>query len=214
MRRGPSFSRSRRRTRQERLRRTLLIGAAGILLLGVGFRACGGDDPEARVETVAFSGSTSSEGVPSAPDETRAEAEGLEIRELLDDWYQRAFADPTLYGDGTFPLVAELFVAEAGVGFVEDRNSLTIGELASQVRQVTLGEQTANLTVFFQDSSPLYATADVRFVATVETTEGSFLELAQKVRLVFEKREGQWKVTNYYGAERSVDSIPEPTPTS
>jgi hypothetical protein len=192
------------------------MGAAGLLLIGVGFRACGGDERTARVEQVAFTGSTSSEGIPSAPDETRAEAEGLEIRELLDDWYQRAFADPSLYCDGSFPLVAELFVAEAGVGFVEDRDPLTIGGFASQVWQVDPEEQTANVAVFFQDEAPIYATADVRFVATIETTEGGFVNLSQKVRLVLEKREGEWKIVNYYGAEKTLDSIPEPTssPTS
>lgn len=216
MARGPSFRRSRRRSRQERLRRTL-FGIAGLVALAVGYRTFGGGDPPLPVEQVAFAGLSQTEGSPRAGDADQVAAEAAEIRAFLDGWYQQAFVDPDRYGDLSFLSVTARFDAEAGAGFVEDRNALTIGTLAERVRSVSIREQVANVVVYFEDDEPVYATAAVLFRARVRLNDHSFLRLKQAVTLVLERRtDAGWVVTNYYDAELRADSMPAtyvpPTP--
>lgn len=183
-------------------------------MFGVFARSCGADSRPGKVDTVAFAGATRSEGAPKPGSASDADSTGAEIRRVLDDWYQRAFADPSQYGDGSFPEVAKHFGAEAGIGFVEDRSALTIGALADDVRQVSVKTQVANIVVYFDEGKPSYATVSVRFGADIQRKDRSRVDLFQRASLVMERRDGEWKIVNYYDARQTVDSVPsEATPS-
>lgn len=216
MRRAPSFSSSLRRSRKQRLRRTILGVGVGVVVLSITIRACGGDEKVIIVPTVTFTGATQTDGAPKPGRAADGAAEGIQIRAAIDSWFQNAFADPGAYGDGSFESVGELFVGEAGIGFVADRGILTIGDLAPAVRGVEIETQTANIVVYFDGKVPTYATAAIRFGAVLTLRDdASPVRLVERVTAVFERRDGRWVITNYYDSEQRRDAIaPEPNETS
>ena len=192
----------------------------GFLVLGVASRFFGDDGPRIRpgqADHVAFEGITRARGLPTRPDDAIRDATGDDIRDVLDAWYQEAFADPAAFGDGSFAAVAERFVSEAAVGFVEDRDALTIGSLAPQVASVRVNRANADVTLYFEDGVAAWATAAVGFDARAHLTDGGTdVLIEQRVSLVLEQRpEVGWVITNYYDAsqrhrsrERRVDPSP------
>lgn len=188
-----------------------MLGA--LLALGIASRFLGDDrlptDP-GDVTRVRFTGAARAEGIPQRADEATRDAVAADIRRVLDGWYQRAFADPSSYGDGTFPAVAERFVGEAAIGFVEDRSALTIGELAPQVFKVRVDGAVANLTIYFEDGIASWATAAVEFDAIAELTDRTTeVLISQRVTLVLEHTaDAGWVVANYYDAFQRQRSRP------
>lgn len=193
----------------------LVLGAASLFL---------GDRPArgpGRVDHVAFGGAARAEGIPERIDDSTRDAAAQDIRDVLDAWYQQAFADPAGYGDGSFPSIASRFVGDAAIGFVEDKDALTIGALASQVASVRVDSALANITIYAEDDVISWATAAVEFDALAHledrTTE---VLISQRVTLVLEQRlDVGWVITNYYDAfqrqrSRPRGAQPRPTETS
>jgi len=203
MRRGPTFLRSRRRERVRRLALRAGLVAAGITAVAGAVSLLGGDDgPTGQADRVAFTGRERGEGVPEPPPSATVARAAREIRSLLDGWYQQAFADPSQYGDGSFDDVARMFTGDAALGFVEDRDVLTIGSDARRVREIRVTRSQANVTVYAEDGTVTHATAAVRFDGDLRLRNDPTPHvLVQRVSLVLEHRgEGGWTITNYYGA--------------
>lgn len=214
MRRAPTFLRARRRAKQRLILRRIGLGALGLVALVVVARLVPGEDstPTGNADQVAFTGEHHAEGFPGAPGSSAANSAAKSIRALLDQWYQRAFADPELYGDGSFPELAPLFVGEAALGFIEDRESLTIGDLRDRISRIRISEDDADITVFAESGEIRYATAAVRFVGLAELVDAEDpVEITQTVNLVLEFRsEAGWVVTNYYDVVQNRESKPRP----
>lgn len=214
--------RSQRRNRQQRLLRN---GIAVVAVVGVaaaiGNLMGGDEEPEPQpsqlpVPQVSFAGATSAEGE-VAPRRANAEREAEHIRALLDTWYQQAFVDPALFGDGTFPEVAALFREDARDRFLTDLDVLTIGPALGEVSRVEPRKATADVTVYFQDGRrPRYAVAEVRFVArALPVAAAAFpLRIVQTGTYHLERVSRGWKVT-FYDADQTQRSIePKPSPTA
>lgn len=219
--REPTLRRSGRRSRQQRLLRTgigVVVVVAVIAIVGqfLGDGEPGDREPPTpQVDFVAEVVSRSDAGKPPA-DAASAEAE--EIRLLLNDWYQRAFVDPKLYGDGTFPEVAARFARDARASFARDIASLTIGDARTEVLRVEpeKDQAQARITIFFEKArTPRFAVAAVVFRARASLREpGSFpLRIAQTATLHLQNTAKGWVVV-YYSAKQSQESVvPSPTPT-
>lgn len=224
--RQPTFARSKRRTRQQRLLRT---GIGVVVLIGIAALIGNliGDDGtpkpgEPATPQVRFAGTVKGEtdaGSSLKPKQAKTAAtnkEGAAIHAMLDDWYRQAFVDPERFGDGTFPTVRKLFTAEAATKFPTDVNTLTIGEARIEVSRVEPETSTADVTVYFDGSKPTFATADIRFVAkgTLKKGDAFPIRIVQSAVLHLRKLSEGWRVT-WYDAKQTQDSIvPSPTATA
>lgn len=219
MRRPPTFLRSRHRARGRRLVR---IGAGvlgGLVVLGVAARFFDSDERPGvgAAGLVAFTGSARAIGLPTKPDDAVRDMVAGDIRAALNQWYLDGFADPARFGDASFDAVGERFVGDASVGFVEDKEALTIGAIAPRVTTVRVDEALANLTIYFENELATWSTAAVEFDAVAELDDrATEVVIAQRVTLVLEQRpDSGWVVTNYYDAFQRQRSRPlgaEPQP--
>lgn len=193
------------------LRRIALAGFGVAALFAIG-QLIGGDDTGSfgKIDRVSFTGNDRGEGVPTKPSEETVQDAARRVRALLNSWYQEAFADPRRYGDGSFDDLARRFTGEAALGFVEDRETLTIGSFGPRIARIRVDEQIADVVVFTEDSEILYATAQVTFAATARLKDAEHpVLISQSVDLVLENREGTWLITNYYDARVERESKPE-----
>lgn len=175
----------------------------------------GGDEKaEEKTPQVAFTGRVRAESEAKRPGQAEADAEAKPIFTMLNDWYQTAFIDPKLFGDGTFPDVAKLFAKEAQASFTKDISSLTIGEAREQVRRVVPEQSIANITLFYDDGgNAVFATAAVRFMARATLTQdGAFPLRITQTGTYHLKREGSSWLVTFYDASANQDSI-QPTPS-
>lgn len=205
------FTRSRRRPSGARLLRGVAFTFGGLLLLGLVSRLLGGDeDRSASGTNVAFRGTVRAVGAPEKPDAASAEAPGREIHDALEALYEEGFTDPAAFVDATFPLAGQRFVGDAALGFVEDRDVLTIGPLAPRVRQVRVERAAADVTVYLEEERPVLATADVRFAAIAALEDGrTEVVVEQEATFVLEDQgDLGWVVTNYYDVAQTQRSRP------
>lgn len=215
--RQPTLARSRRRTRQQRLARTLFgLLLIVVVLVIVGKLAGGGGKKEEPTQKVSFVSTTTAETDSGLPDATQVKTESAHIVSMLNDWYDRAFVDPKLFGDGSFAEVRAHFGTEARVHFAKDLDSLTIGEAREQVSRVSIDNARVDVTVFFQNGkTPRFAVAAVTFAATAKLKEKKALPLRiqQKATYHLERRpNGDWLVS-YYKVHESQDSV-RPSPSA
>ncbi|MFA5891440.1 MAG: hypothetical protein WDA27_10925 [Actinomycetota bacterium] len=216
--RQPTFSRGRRHRRQQRLLRT---GIAIVLLIAVASlvgNLLGGDEPPPEpTPNVAFTGSARGQSDGTAPATAATRAEATEINAVLNDWYQRAFVDPSLYGDGTFPEVRARFAEASQASFTKEIDSLTIGDAREEVEFVRPEKSTANLTIFFaKGKEARFAVATVTFQARARMKDDDALPLriVQRATYHLEKVSGSWVVT-WFDARETQDSIqPPPSPSA
>lgn len=196
-----------------------LIAVVGNLLGGDGAKP--GQEPD---EPVAVSFETDVAGYTNAgtalkPQRARAgkiKPEGTEIKQMLDDWYQRGWVDVANFGDGTFPEVAGYFAGDARTTFTRDINSLTIGQGRADVTRVEPAEATADISIYLEDGDkPTFATADVRFVAvaTPKRKGARPIDIEQTAVLHLEKTDDGWRVS-YYEAKQTQEEREPPTPTA
>lgn len=215
--RQPTFSRSsRRRVRQQRLLRTGIGFVALVAIIALVGKCAGGDKPPEEIARVAFVATARAESDGKSPGAATVKAESDAIVAMLNDWYQRAFVDPRLFGDGTFTSVASHFTAEARASFTKDIKSLTIGDAREEVERVRPQVATADVTVFFEaGATPRFAVAAVTFKAkgTMKNDDAYPIQIAQQATLHLQKSGGTWLVT-YYTAGQTQDSIvPAPSPS-
>jgi hypothetical protein len=219
--RQPTVGRSQRRTRQQRLLRTgigvvVIVVLAALIanLVGGGKKKAGpGATPLAKVAFVAtMAGETNAKVKPSP---SAVQAQGGQIVTLLNDWYQRAFVDPKQYGDGTFPEIAKHFTADARVSFTKDLATLTIGDARTEVDRLDPTLQTAKVTVYFNNATPMFAIAAVHFAAnaTLKQSGAYPLKIDQTVTYNFERTPQGWVVT-YYTAKQTQKSVVPPSPSA
>ncbi|MGZ4188742.1 MAG: hypothetical protein ACXVQ5_02765 [Actinomycetota bacterium] len=216
--RQPTSTRARRRTRQQRLLRTA-IGVVVIILVAAlianfvgGKKKNGpGATPIAQVAFVAtMTGDTNASKKPA---QAVIDAQGQQIVKMLNDWYQEAFVDPDKFGDGTFSDIAKNFTADAATSFKKDVATLTIGQARTEVKRLDPTVQTAKVTVYFNNNTPMFAVAAVHFAARATLKKsGSYpLVIDQTVTYNFQKTAQGWVVT-YYTAKQTQDSVvPSPS---
>lgn len=213
--RQPIVARSHRRTRQQRLTRTLVVFVVLIVLVVLVGKCAGGKKAPQATPKLAFAASTSAESNGATPDPGAAKTESARIVAMLDDWYQTAFVDPKLYGDGTFRSVRAHFTGGAATQFGKDIDSLTIGEARTEVSRVVPGPSRVDVTVFFQDGrTPKFAVAAVTFVATatLKAKDSLPLRISQKATYHLDRRpNGDW-IVSYYTVHESQDSV-QPSPS-
>jgi hypothetical protein len=190
-----------------------LVVLIALAALAVG-KCTGGD--QAETPQVSFTATVRAEtdGKAVAPEAIEAESDA--IVGLLNDWYQRAFMDPRLFGDGDFRAVSARFTEEARAQFARDIDSLTIGEARTEVASVVPGRMTVGITVFFENgAAPRFATASVRFsaLATLKDREALPLQIVQNAKLHFEKSDSDWLVAYYEADETQSSLVAAPRPT-
>ena len=219
--RQPTVGRARRRTRQQRLLRTgigvvVIVVLAALIanLVGGGKKGLSGPGVPQVKFVAAIDGQTDAT---SKPSKSAVKSQADKIVKLLDEWYQRAFVDPKLYGDGTFPEITKSFDAAAKAAFARDKATMTIGDAREEVKSVEPGDQIAKVTVFFDKNAPKFAIAKVHFTATATMKQsGAYpLKIDQTVTYNFQiNKEGLWVVT-YYTANQKQDSVvPSTSPTA
>lgn len=211
--------RSGRLSRQQRLLRTG-IGVVGVVAVAalIANALSGGDssgpDGEPAVAKVAFAHTTKTTTDAGKPKTAAAKAEADAIVKILNDWYQRGFVDPRLYGDGTFGEIAAHFAKDAKVSFTKDVASLTIGDARTLVARVDPTKAAAGITIFFaKGTKPTFAVAEVVFDATATQKQSGQPNITIKQRGTYhlEKTGNAWKVV-YYTATSSEKPV-EPTPS-
>lgn len=183
-----------------------------VVLVG---KFAGGKKAPLATPKIAFAASTSAESNGKTPDPGAAKTESAHIVAMLDDWYQIAFVDPKLYGDGTFKDVRAHFTGGAATQFQKDIDSLTIGEARTDVSRVVPGASRADITVYFQDGrTPRFAVAAVTFTATatLKTKDSLPLRISQKATYHLDRRpNGDW-IVSYYTVHESQASV-QPSPS-
>lgn len=216
--RQPTFSKGRRHRRQQRLLRT---GIAVVLLVAIASvigNLLGGEEvPPEPTPQIAFAGSVRGQSDGVAASTAAAKAEAAQITGVLNDWYQRAFVDPALFGDGTFSEVRAHFAEKARASFDKEMDSLTIGEAREEVEFVRPEKSRADITVFFaKGREPRFAVAQVTFQARARLKDEDALPLriAQRATYHLEKISGAWVVA-WFDARETQDSIqPSPSPSA
>jgi hypothetical protein len=155
----------------------------------------------------------------AAPSQQAAAAEQQAIVTLITDWYQRAFVDPRLWGDGTFPEVAGLFQGAAAAAFRRDIDSLTIGDARTEVTRVRPRGARVTITLYFADARAPFAVASVVFNATgvlkedVKDEGAPTLDIRQKATLYLSKTAEGWRVFAYDADQSQKTVVPEATPS-
>lgn len=221
--RQPTFTRARRRTRQQRLLRTaiglvVIVVVAALIANFVGGKKKTGPNAPGLAQ-VAFT--TTSAGYTNAaksPPQGTVDAQSKQIVTMLNGWYQEAFVDPDKYGDGTFPDIAKHFSADAATAFKKDLGTLTIGDARTEVKSVEPTTQTAKVSVYFTNGTPEYAVATVHFAARATLKKsGSYpLLIDQTVTYNFQRTSQGW-IVSYYTAKQTQDSVvpsPSASPSS
>lgn len=210
--------RSGRLSRQQRLLRTG-IGIVGVVAVAALIaNALSGDptgpDGEPAVATVAFTHTTKATSDAKQPKTAAAKAEADAIVKILNDWYQRGFVDPKLYGHGTFGEIAAYFAKDAKDSFTKDVASLAIGDARTLVARVDPTKAAAGITIFFaKGTKPTFAVAEVVFdaIATQKQSGQPNITIKQRGTYHLEKTGNAWKVV-YYTATASEKPV-EPTPS-
>lgn len=217
--REPILTSSRRR-RARGVRLLRMLGAVVLLVAVVALvvRFVGGEDEEALpTPQVAFKASVTPYSEAREKPQGRAvDAEADKITTLLDRWYQSAFVDPKLWGDGTFPRVRSLFAQQARKSFRADLDSLTIGEARTELVRVVPKRARAKISLFFDENgTPRFAVAEVEFRAsgTPRAEESQPVAIVQEAVLHLRTQKGgAWQVFAYDAKQRQ-DSVPPPRPT-
>ncbi len=206
-----------RASRQQRLLRTAIGVVAIVAVAALIANALGGGDPgpgELPIAQVSFTGGAEGESDTGTPSKGVVKKEADAITEMLNEWYQTAFVDPSKFGNGSFPTVHALMAKNAKSTFKRDIASLTIGDARTFVQRIEPKTTTADVTVYLEkDKTPRFATALVRFTATATQKQKAQpkISISQRATLHFEMIDDTWMVT-YYTANASQKVI-QPSPS-
>jgi hypothetical protein len=146
-----------------------------------------------------------------APKAARNAAE--QIRVVLSDWYDAAFADPGEWKKGPAPAAWSAFSRSVIGGAKRDRQALSLGP----VEGLTILEATGsklNVRVLLDPSlKTLGAVAYVTFDAAGKLAGGDLLEVANTARFILRPVAGHWVIVAYPSARTTARQRPAPRPS-
>jgi hypothetical protein len=226
--RQPTFSRS--HARQQRLIRTGLGIVVLVAVVAIIVSLLGGDDTQApppdtpqvafRTDARGFSDRGSLKHARRVP-KARVSGEEERITTLLDDLYQRAFVDPSLFaGEPTAPFpfdeIAGHFASDAQDSLQTDADSLTLGTERTQYARVEPDKARAKIAVYFQAGSrPTLAVAEVTFTAVGTLKDAAAQPVLIEQHAVYHlERTGKGWIVAYYEADEKQTSEEPPATTS
>ena len=223
-------NRAQRRNGNHKRRRPLAVllvpvalVAAGVVLFMVvsggngGGLVGGGDQDEAappfdfrvgrvRVERVVADADTKA---------LKTEAQALvteDITPVIDELWTDGFLDPANWRHGDYEELFSLFDADAATTARSNIEVLTLGAAAGdQYERVTPDRGGITYTVLFdRDNNPDTVTASVRFRATAELKDGTFVAIVSAGELFLQESDG-WKVIAFDVSRNDREARP-PTP--
>jgi hypothetical protein len=144
--------------------------------------------------------------------DSEADAVAEEITPVLDAMYTDAFLDPENWREGDYEEVFELFADDAAVTARSSVEVLTLGASAGdEFERVTPDRGGIDYTVLFdRDNNPDTVTARVRFYATGELKDGTFVAIVSAGQLFLQDLDG-WKVIGFDMRRNDHEAEP-PTP--
>jgi len=162
----------------------------------------GGDEPVpafefklSKVEVVATA--EDADSVALRPD---AEATAADVKPVLDEFFVNAFLDPNKWKDGdyadAFAVFSDAALPSAQTGGAE---TLTLGENAGDTyEKVTPDKGSIRFDVLFdRESNAFSVAAHVRFYATAQTKESTYVAIVSHGVLFLEDDGDGWHVTAY-----------------
>ena len=201
----------------------IALVAAGIVLFmvvsgGGGGGLIGGDEEDeaappfdfrvgrVRIERVVADADT---------DALQTDAEALvteEITPVIDELWTDGFLDPANWRRGDYEELFSLFDADAATTARSNLDVLTLGATAGdQYERVTPDRGGIAYTVLFdRDNNPDTVTASVRFRATAELMDGTFVAIVSAGQLFLQESDG-WKVIAFDVNRNDRETAP-PTP--
>lgn len=154
--------------------------------------------------------------VPNADTDTlQTEAEALvteEITPVIDELWTDGFLDPANWRQGDYEELFALFESDAAVTAQSNVEVLTLGTAAGdQYERVTPDRGGIAYTVLFDsDNNPDTVTARVRFYATAELKDGTFVAIVSAGQLFLQEGDG-WKIIAFDVRRNDHETTP-PTP--
>jgi len=156
------------------------------------------------VATTSFTGR-------DAPKAARNAAE--QVRVVLSDWYDAAFADPAEWNNGPAPSAWTAFSRTVIGRAKRDRQTLSLGRVEGlTVLEAT--ESRLNVRVLLDPSlKAVGAVAYVTFDAAGKLAGGDLLEVTNTARLILRPVAGHWVIVAYPSARTTVRQYPAPRPS-
>jgi hypothetical protein len=148
-------------------------------------------------------------------DALQTEAETLvteEITPVIDELWTDGFLDPANWRQGDYEELYTFFEGDAAATAQSSVDVLTLGAAAGeQYEHVTPDRGGITYTVLFdRDNNPDTVTASVRFRATAELTNGTFVAIVSAGQLFLQESDG-WKVIAFDVSRNDRETTP-PTP--
>ncbi|MCA1839549.1 MAG: hypothetical protein ABR507_12625 [Actinomycetota bacterium] len=132
---------------------------------------------------------------------TKADAEAAQLKNLLDDLFDKAFVVPSDWKGGTHPGLAASFTPEAQAGLAANLGGLALTDLAASIDSVKPRKQFMTKTsVFFDPSgSATQALVTVEFEADAKTKPSAQgpVGLVETGMFWFTKAGGTYKISAY-----------------
>jgi hypothetical protein len=144
--------------------------------------------------------------------ESQAQAVVEEITPVIDELFTDAYLDPANWRAGDYDEVFELFTNGAGATARTGVETVTLGASAGDVfEDVTPRRGGVDYTVLFdRENEPHTVVARVRFYATGERKDGTYLAIVSAGQLFLRDLDG-WKVIGF-DLRRNDNEAPPPTP--
>ena len=188
----------------------LILGGVGLFLVLTGKadevidRLPGGNDPEpvpefdfklSKVQVIVTGEDADQQAMRPAAEETAAE-----VMPVIDELFTNAFLDPNLWKDGDYAAALELF-DEAALESAQTQGleTLTLGANAGETYEaVTPSKGSVRFDVLFDREGQAHTVAaHVRFYATGERTDATYIAIVSHGVLFLEDDGGGWQVTAY-----------------
>jgi hypothetical protein len=150
-------------------------------------------------------------------DALQTEAETLvaeDITPVIDELWTDGFLDPANWRQGDYEEFFVLFAGDAAAAAQDNVDVLTLGTTAGdEYERLTPDRGGIAYTVLFdRDNNPDTVTARVRFYATAELSDGTFVSIVSAGQLFLQDRDG-WKVVAFDIRRNDHEATP-PTPAA
>jgi len=200
--------------RRRRTITVLVLIVAAVVVIALLSRGGGVGTKGKATPTLAFVASVRTVSQGKTPDGGSVKTNGDAVVKMFDDYYQRAFVDPSKWGNGQFPELKTLFSQKAQTTFTKDLNSLTIGEARTELKRVDPIPSSLVVTVYYDTrSNATLAVATASFNANGTLNQaGPPLVIHQKGTFYLERVGSAWSITAYDASQ--TQETPTPTPTA